>query len=545
MGWVFRKILGIDNTKYITRHQKLLIGLKQDGIINKIVITTKNTDGYNKTVIYKIKFDRFDRLYLGQASHPYDFGYIGNIPFSINSFRDYIPAHRCSSVMVERLGDYRGCIKSNQIPYIIRSKIFNKYKDKFMKLLEIELKELGFDSYIEYYNSLTNKDLRKKGKIINKILMIKACLNVELDKIFYLPNFVDNRGRQYTHGILSPTFNKYIRDIIEIYDVEDHDKNLFSSKYYNIISKYYNFLGRYRLDNDMLNYYLINLFIEIGKTYIKGDTNKYIFSVEDFIIAGIKYYEEGLDNVYTDNINSIINNKTFDKKIMLYKDATSSGLQNFGIIAGYKKDLLKYLNLDGLYWCDTYQFLVNKEINDCRYRDRSLWKKTIMTIPYNATWYRCYEYFKKKLIELDIKYDRNEIIEIHKNFYNKIKNELKIFLYINGDDYRDNMIYFQYLKPLSINKTEYKVQYRGDRDKYIHVDIEYDHDHESSNSALEANNLHYLDSLLVKYLLDKHKLITIHDCYGITLDNLHNVIDDINIYYSKYIEHEYSIFIIK
>jgi hypothetical protein len=116
---------------------------------------------------------------------------------------------------------------------------------------------------------------------------------------------------------------------------------------------------------------------------------------------------------------------------------------------------------------------------------------------------------------------------------------------MNGDSYFDNMIYFQYLQISSINKVEYKIQYRGDRDKYVEVDIEYDYDHKSSITALEANNLHYLDSLLVKYLLDKHLIITIHDCYGITLDNIHNVIDDVNIYYNKYIDHEYSLFIIK
>lgn len=544
MGWVFRKLLGIDVNKYLTKHQKLLIGLKQEGVINKVVITTKNDKGYTKMVMYKIIFNRGDRMYLALSSHPYDFVYIYNIPFSINSFRDYISAHRCSKVMIERIGDYRGCIKSNKIPYIIRSNVFNKYKENLNKLLDNEVNELGFDSYLEY-RSLYNKNVRKKDNIINKIIMIKACLNAELDRIFYLPNFVDNRGRQYVHGVLSPTFNKYVRDIIEIYDETEHDKNLFSSNYYKIIIDHCKFLGKYKVESDLLNYYLINLFIEVGKPYIKGNNNKYSFTLEDFINKGIEYYEKGIDNNYTYNIKNIIEKGFLDKKIIIYKDATSSGLQNFGIIAGYKKDLLKYLNLSGLEWCDTYQFIINKEVSDDRYKNRSLWKKTIMTIPYNATWHTCYESFIKELNKLNIKYNNTEIIQIHKNFYHKIKKDLKIFLYVNGENYRDSMIYFQYLKPLSVNEIEYKIQYRGDRDKYTRIEVEYDYDHESSDSALEANNLHYLDSLLVKYLLDRHLLITIHDCYGISLDNIHNVIDDVNTYYNKYIEHDYSLFIIK
>jgi hypothetical protein len=31
----------------------------------------------------------------------------------------------------------------------------------------------------------------------------------------------------------------------------------------------------------------------------------------------------------------------------LFKDATSSGLQNYGIILGYKEESLKLINIDG------------------------------------------------------------------------------------------------------------------------------------------------------------------------------------------------------
>jgi hypothetical protein len=345
MGWVFRRVLGIPNHQYVTRHQKLLIGLKQEGIIKKIVITTKNDDGFNKVVIFKLNFKRINRIYLGMSSNPYDFTYIENIPFSINSFRDYIPAHRCNKKMVERIGDYSGCIKSNHIPYIVRSHLYDKYKPKLIELLKNELKGVDFD---EYCKNLCNKKILGRDDTYNKIFMINACLNIKLDTVFYLPNFIDNRGRQYISGILSPTFNKYIREIIEIYDINDYSEKLNKSKYYNILVSNTNYLGKYKLFNEELNYYLMNLFIEIGKPYIKGNDNKHFFSLEDFILKGVEMYENGVDNIYTENVSNIINIGIFNKKIIIYKDATSSGLQNFGILAGYKKDLLKYLNLSGL-----------------------------------------------------------------------------------------------------------------------------------------------------------------------------------------------------
>jgi hypothetical protein len=33
--------------------------------------------------------------------------------------------------------------------------------------------------------------------------------------------------------------------------------------------------------------------------------------------------------------------------MIIFKDATASGLQNYGILMGYNEEKLKYLNLDG------------------------------------------------------------------------------------------------------------------------------------------------------------------------------------------------------
>jgi len=47
--------------------------------------------------------------------------------------------------------------------------------------------------------------------------------------------------------------------------------------------------------------------------------------------------------------------------MIIFKDATSSGLQNYGILLGYKKEKLKYININNKNsFCDTYLYLINK-----------------------------------------------------------------------------------------------------------------------------------------------------------------------------------------
>jgi hypothetical protein len=60
-----------------------------------------------------------------------------------------------------------------------------------------------------------------------------------------------------------------------------------------------------------------------------------------------------------------------------------------------------------------------------------------------------------------------------------------------------------------------------------------DDDDETSRRALQANNMHYRDAELVRYLVKRHDIISIHDCFGVRLCDLHLLIDDINLYYSS------------
>jgi len=70
-------------------------------------------------------------------------------------------------------------------------------------------------------------------------------------------------------------------------------------------------------------------------------------------------------------------------------------------------------------------------------------------------------------------------------------------------------------------------------------------DEKATQRALEANNMHYLDAKLVKYIIREFDIISVHDCFGIRLCELHLIMDKINKYYSKQTNQKtYSIHII-
>jgi len=307
------------------------------------------------------------------------------------------------------------------------------------------------------------------------------------------------------------------------------------------------------------------LLIEIGKFFIK--TKDFFKSPEEFITEGLINFKnknknlEFEDQLYVNKIYSIIDkilvNKEFNINTIIFKDATASGLQNYGILSGFNFEKIKYLNLDGNSWCDTYQYIIeiflkNKNtqniIDNEIFLKRKHWKKTIMTIPYNATWYTCFNTFINSLRKDNIQYenmseDNKKIIQtIHKNFYNDVKFNLKKNFYGN----EKNIVYFKYNKWNILSNKEYKVNYKKARDKYIDTTYEICEDVENAKKALEANNMHYRDSELVKHILENFDILPIHDCFGIRLCELHQVMDKINNYYSNKIgKNIYSLFIIK
>jgi hypothetical protein len=134
---------------------------------------------------------------------------------------------------------------------------------------------------------------------------------------------------------------------------------------------------------------------------------------------------------------------------------------------------------------------------------------------------------------------------MHKKFYDNIKIQLQSEFYNNNivPAYKDE--YVHYMNTEIIASREYKINYGGEREKY------YDHiyllteDKKTTERAREANSMHFLDAQLVRYVLENIEVLTIHDCFGVRLCELHKLIDIVNTYYSKEIGKEtYSIFIL-
>ena len=83
----------------------------------------------------------------------------------------------------------------------------------------------------------------------------------------------------------------------------------------------------------------------------------YFIKTEKIITYGINNYKEKNNNlkfedkIYIEKIYNMLYKllKTNEIEVneIIFKDATASGLQNYGIILGYKEEMLKYLNING------------------------------------------------------------------------------------------------------------------------------------------------------------------------------------------------------
>jgi hypothetical protein len=241
------------------------------------------------------------------------------------------------------------------------------------------LKELSSEKYILF---------KEYQKILGYYLLWKVNFNEKI----YLPCFIDNRGRQYYGTLISPTFYKLYRYLYKFSKIKKFE-DLEESTFYKKIILYKSCVKDFSLDNDENIYILIILFIEVGKFYIK-EGMKYMFGTDELIYKGIENYNKrnlSADDLYINKIfvliDKVLSNNEIDINTIIYKDATASGLQNQGMLFKYKKGILKFLNMDGDTYCDTYLYVIDRFLEtDIDYlKDRKILKYTIMTIPYNAT----------------------------------------------------------------------------------------------------------------------------------------------------------------
>jgi hypothetical protein len=127
-----------------------------------------------------------------------------------------------------------------------------------------------------------------------------------------------------------------------------------NSKYYNKIIKYIDILDL-KLDKEEY-YFALVILIEIGKLFAKTKENCFI-ETKEFINIGYdkfkkrEFKNEIDDDMYLCKMYEVLSNLLYQKKIdyntIIFKDATASGLQNYGMVLGYNKDMVKYINLNG------------------------------------------------------------------------------------------------------------------------------------------------------------------------------------------------------
>jgi len=128
----------------------------------------------------------------------------------------------------------------------------------------------------------------------------------------------------------------------------NYEYNIKETIFYKKIISYFKYIEEhFYVDNDINKFYILLLLFEIGKKYIKGNKDKYIFTIEEFICEGFsRYKDNSYTNIYKHFLNKLLSGDNIDDCI-IYKDATASGLQNFGILYGYNVEHLNFINLDG------------------------------------------------------------------------------------------------------------------------------------------------------------------------------------------------------
>jgi hypothetical protein len=582
------KEFGYDYYKYVNLHKKLLIGLRIMKLLKKSVIRVKGSDWV--TIIY-LRFDvgeSIERCFpLGYCKFPFVIS--SDEKKCMGSFRNIWKLKRKKREMEDFPISTHGVKKNNSMCLELSSDLYNLNSDVIIKEKMNILNKFGCfntDDFLFKLRSITEdyryvRNIEKKCVLINEksyMEQLKLKIKDEFEEIlryfqkiipfivlerkildirYYLPCFMDNRGRQYLATLLSPTFYKLFRYLYKLVEKREV-RGLKESTYYKKISKYFYLISEYSLEEEKL-YFLIVLFMEVGKHFI-GNQGVHFIKTEYIIEVGIRNYKNQDKELKFDEtlyvnkikreISKILNGEEEDLNVLIFKDATASGLQNYGIIMGYREDKLKYLNIDGDDWCDTYQYLVEKFVKkESGYLERRYWKSTIMTVPYNAVWYSCFLKFIEKIREDGIEYrdlekeEKEKLIKIHKEFYKNIKENVKIEFYSNNCS---DLVDFKYTEWKVLEKKEYKVTYKKVRDKYQDLIYEVIEDKKSALRAREANNMHYLDAKLVNKVQEKFEILPIHDCFGIRLCEVHLVMDLINRYYSKIIKkYTYSIYIIK
>lgn len=574
-------LFGINFGEYIITHQKLLIGLRIEGFLERLLYRNHDGEKWNTNCFYIFNANilKSENFSISLAETPFYFKNILGEHYLIQHFRNIHSVKRKKKEMREFQINLENVEKYGKIPFVLSKNLLKLNEDLLNENKEELLQRINCKNFKEYYSKFYEvlKNWKKNSWLVSKILSEESDEDTErllgyiksvrkkyddvieeyekvvthailekdiFDKRMFLPSFVDNRGRFYFSSFSSPTFCKIFRNLYEFAEKKSW-KNLENSFFFNELLKYKELIKNYNLDNKN-SYIALVLFIEIGKFFIKDKPN-IVTTTEDMIRTGIEEYvnpkktklkldEKMYIKKIVNELDKLMRQEDIDEGTVIYKDATASGLQNYGISLGYKYETLRFLNIHGEDWCDTYKYVIERylETRDESFKKRKYWKSTIMTIPYNAKWFPSYRKFVNELTKdnLQSNFDDKKLQELHKNFYEKVKRDIKKDFYSKERGDEKEFIYDKWEIETEI---ENKVNYRGKRDKYVTTTYKLIMDEKATKNASEANNMHYLDAQLAHFLMKKFEIISIHDCFGIRLNELHLLMDEINEYYGKHV----------
>lgn len=439
--------------------------------------------------------------------------------------------------------------------------------------------------------SLELKNLKKKLQQLFYFLVAEEGILVEGE--FFIGHYFDFRGRLYPKSLIHPMYNRLLRSVVEIQtdavSWEDsgalgpHSSEENLEKYSNNYKK--KFLSEAKLTS-LLNkkiedygelseknlFLLYTVFLEAGKLFKLSLMKEGVISLQSFIAKGeslildeTSVYSLDLEDQayllklkYEYNIfckTGVWNNFTINR------DAPASSLQHWGSILKPKTpEVLEKINLNGQIWSDIYTILIGlffEHFGDKDYLKnnklkalltRKTLKRTIMTINYNATLWRCNDYF---ITALPPEYKNNpdeekllkDAYSFMQDFYEFIRCDVfKILFdydklgYLNSLDNQLNFdkknidLRYYNINPnigyqiLKIKRYRWKISCK-ELTNILNI--------EKTAVALPANVIQAHDAHLAHFIILNIPCYAIHDAFGVPIDFTPNLMGAATHYFSK------------